>query len=407
MVSGTTIESLVYNGQVDDVTQDLNWPRPIVAGGTGANNAADAAANLGVVTGKAAMTYTETEKATARKNIYAAPLDALAYNGMQVNGSMDVSQENGTTGVNITHGTIKYVVDGFMGYLIGSGSSVQISQFPITNLPGFNNAFRMAALNNISLAGSTDLQALLQNIEGYRWSRLGFGTASAQSVTIGFWAYVDVAGTLAVSLRNDAANLSYVVDVPVVASAWQYKTVTIPGETTGTWPKNNLRAAVLTFCFGSGSANKTTANTWAAGNFVATAATTNFLPSTGQSVYITGVVVLPGTQAPTAAQSSLIMRPFDQELATCLRYYEKDPGRALCFSGNVANGSYYATTATYKVIKRTAPTSVVNFVLQSGNFSAAAPVYNYSASSFEIEVACTSSATYAYYMFSYIANARL
>jgi hypothetical protein len=39
---GTTIESARYNAFVDDVAIDLNWPRPILAGGTGAANARDA-----------------------------------------------------------------------------------------------------------------------------------------------------------------------------------------------------------------------------------------------------------------------------------------------------------------------------------------------------------------------------
>jgi len=42
VVEGTTIESAVFNGNTSDVEQDLNTPRPIVAGGTGANNAHDA-----------------------------------------------------------------------------------------------------------------------------------------------------------------------------------------------------------------------------------------------------------------------------------------------------------------------------------------------------------------------------
>src|SRR4029077_11487107 len=59
------------------------------------------------------------------------------------------------------------------------------------------------------------------------------------------------------------------------------------------------------------------------GSTVGTAATTNFFATTG-NVYITGVVVLPGIEAPSAARSSLIMRPYDQELATCQRYYWKN-----------------------------------------------------------------------------------
>jgi microcystin-dependent protein len=46
-VEDTSIESARYNAFVDDVASDLNHPRPIVAGGTGATNAADALAAMG------------------------------------------------------------------------------------------------------------------------------------------------------------------------------------------------------------------------------------------------------------------------------------------------------------------------------------------------------------------------
>ncbi len=43
-IPDTTIESTKYNINVADVEQDLNLPRPIIAGGTGANNSRDARA---------------------------------------------------------------------------------------------------------------------------------------------------------------------------------------------------------------------------------------------------------------------------------------------------------------------------------------------------------------------------
>jgi len=46
VVTGTTIESAVHNGTIADVETDLNAPRPIIAGGTGANNATAARDNL-------------------------------------------------------------------------------------------------------------------------------------------------------------------------------------------------------------------------------------------------------------------------------------------------------------------------------------------------------------------------
>lgn len=47
VASATTIESAVYNGFTHDVELDLNTPRPIIAGGTGASSADDALLNLG------------------------------------------------------------------------------------------------------------------------------------------------------------------------------------------------------------------------------------------------------------------------------------------------------------------------------------------------------------------------
>ena len=47
VVTNTTVESLIYNGFTHDVAIDLNTPRPIVAGGTGASSAAAAMDALG------------------------------------------------------------------------------------------------------------------------------------------------------------------------------------------------------------------------------------------------------------------------------------------------------------------------------------------------------------------------
>ena len=72
VVSGTTIESLVYNGQVDDVTADLNTPRPIVAGGTGASSADAALVNLGGEKAKQVVTNYDSHAFVAG-SFYSAP----------------------------------------------------------------------------------------------------------------------------------------------------------------------------------------------------------------------------------------------------------------------------------------------------------------------------------------------
>ena len=300
-----------------------------VAGGVGVNGA--------INTPTPAQTDKSTNvPTTAWVKAWAAPFDALACTGMQINGSMEVSQENGANPVAVA-GT-KYILDGFQCVLVGSGTATG-TQTAIASLPGFSYCLNFNCATVASLAGAGDVQYVICPIEGYRWARLGFGTATAQPVTIGFWVYPTVAGTLAVSLRNGpVANRSYVVDVPVTAATWQYKTVTIPGDVAGTWVTNNGAGAILAFCFGSGSSFKTPANAWTAGNLFATPATSNFFAATGVNL-LTGVVVLPGTEAPSAARSPLIMRPYDQELLTCMRYFEKSYDYATAIGAATLNGA--------------------------------------------------------------------
>jgi len=274
-----------------------------------------------------AQTLTTAQQRQARSNIYAAPFDAMSFSGMQINGSIDVSQEFGAT-VQAIANTAKYVVDGFGAAFLGAGVSASCGQYPSASLPGFPNLLLMQCTVANPLVASMDGSYFYQPIEGYRWARLAFGTASAQPVTIAFWVLPNITGTMAVSVRGGGGR-SYVVDVSVTAAVWQFKTVTIPGDVAGTWNTTSGTGATISFCFGAGSGRKIAANAWVAADGVASASTTNFFATTG-TVFITGVVVLPGNQAPTAAQSPLIMRSYDQELVTCQRYFRTVRGFVGC-----------------------------------------------------------------------------
>jgi len=293
---------------------------------------------------------------------YAAPYDAIAYSGMQINGSMEVSQERGIGGTTVTNASAA-IADVFRVDIAGTGT-VGIQQQTVAP-PGFTNSVLLNCTAINTLAGATDHQWFEHRIEGYRWSRLGWGASGAQPVTIGFWIQPPISGTMAVAVQTTVSPYrTYVVDVPVTAAAWQYKTVTIPGDVAGTWPKDNTTGAVIYFVFGVGSGRKTTANTWATqGTAVGTAATTNFFAA-GGFTYITGVVVLPGTQAPTAAQSPTIMRPYDQELVTCQRYYWK--------SSVIVDTTPAMQTTTFLTPMRTTPTitgGAAGFTVQTVDFN--------------------------------------
>jgi hypothetical protein len=310
-----------------------------------------------VVRYDAAQALTAAQQLQARQNVYAAPLDALAYSGMQVNGSADVSQELGTNAFTLISGSGKYPIDGWWaGYAHAAGTAVfQVQQQAINSLPGFSNCLTLSAPTLCAMAGAGDMACIYPSIEAYRVVRLAFGTAAAAAVTVGFWVSATVPGIMAVALRNAAGTRSCVVDVPINnAATWEYKTVTFPGDVTGSWVAAAGGAGLYVFfTFGVGSIWRGPAGVWQAAELRGTANTTNFFAANGNQINLTGVVVLPGSDAPSAARSPYIMRPYDTELVLCQRYYQK---LVWSVEGNSSGPTARITSTTAIPTMRVAPT---------------------------------------------------
>lgn len=313
-----------------------------------------------------ANSFSTAQQAQARTNIYAAPFEAMSCTGLQINGSMDVSQDIGTTLTTLVSGGNKGIMDCWTaGYTHGAGTAViKVQQVTPPGSPsfgaGFQNCVQMSSPTPMSPAAG-DYALIQQAIEGYRWSKLGFGNSAAQSVTIGFWAYATVAGTACISLRNSANNRSYPSNFNINgATTWEYKTVTIPGDTSGTWLTTNGIGAYLDFAFACGSTFQGTNNTWSATNSIGTSAIGNFFAVANNVVAITGVVVLPGTDAPTAARSPMVMRSYDSEFLLSCRYYWKSTGAYPSIAGSTfVNTAIYGIPISHPVIMRTTPTVTI------------------------------------------------
>jgi len=308
-----------------------------------------------------------------------APLDALAYSGMQVNGSMDVSQERGNTAFVIPASA--YAGD---NWVVGSNGAQNVGCYPQGNgasPPGITQ--HLCIYTNTANAAPTAANHVLiyQPIEGYRVARLAWGTANASPITLGFWVHSAArAGLASGSIRNAATSRSYPFSFTInAANTWEYKTVTIPGDTTGTWEITTGIGMFVTFAVMAGSSWLTTAGAWTAGSFLGATGTTNFVAATSDLYRVTGVVVLPGIVAPTAAQSPLIMRPYDVELQLCQRYFYKRVyanattwiGQMQAYSTAAASGKLFDLPVTM----RAAPS-----VTPGGSFA----VYNAAGSGFAV-----------------------
>jgi hypothetical protein len=274
------------------------------------------------VRGDIVQSFTAPQQAQARSNIYAAPFDALAYNGLQINGGFEVSQEVGSTGI----AAGGYFCDGwkYSAGAVGLVGTAAAAASSIFSPVGYTNGASLTVTTAVPSLATTDGVAFYTNIEGYRIARLGWGKAIAQPITIGFWTAHHRAGLYSVVVRNSGGTVrsystSYTqnaADVP------QYNTITVPGDTAGTWSVDNTTGIVLVFEVACGTAMVApSANTWLGAQYHGVSGQTNGIAATSDVFRLTGVTVLPGSQAPTAAQAPLIMRPYDQELLLCKRYF--------------------------------------------------------------------------------------
>jgi hypothetical protein len=281
-----------------------------------------------------------------------------------INGDMRIDQRN--AGASVTPSSGQYLTDRWQVVLTQSskftaqqnaGSVTRPSQF--TNYLGFTSSSAYSVV-----AG--DYFVTRQVIEGFNVADLAWGTASAQSVTLSFWVRSSLTGTFGGALQNDASNRSYPFTYSIsAANTWEQKTLTIAGDTTGTWLTTNGGGIYVTLGFGVGTTFSGTAGSWSGSNFLSATGATSVVGTNGATFYITGVQLEPGTVA-----TPFERRSYGAELALCQRYFEKSynigtsPGTNTSV-GLLANGGFYAgpnasygvrVGAQYKVSKRSAPT---------------------------------------------------
>jgi hypothetical protein len=185
----------------------------------------------------------------------------------------------------------------------------------VTPPEGFTNYLGLTSLSAYT-AGASEAFTIRQTIEGFNIADLGWGTANAKTITISFWVRSSLTGTFGGALRNDDNNRSYPFSYTIPsANTWTQISVTIVGETTGTWLTNNGRGIQVIFSIGAGATVSSTAGAWAAGSFQSATGAVSVVGTSGATFYITGVQLEVGSSA-----TSFEYRPFGTELALCQRY---------------------------------------------------------------------------------------
>jgi len=293
-----------------------------------------------------------------------------------INGAMVFDQRNAGASVTITtDGT--YTLDRWVaGRSQSSKFSVQQDSSANT-VAGFTSSLKVTSLSSYSIT-STDFFVISQYIEGLNSiADLNWGTANAKTVTLSFYVRSSLTGTFGGSLQNSSYNRSYPFTYTIsVANTWEQKTITIAGDTSGTWLATNGIGIVVNFGLGIGSTYSGTAGAWAGSDFRSVTGATSVVATNGATFYITGVQLEVGSTA-----TSFDYRPYTTELQLCQRYFQTFIINSYSYAGNTFGTNDARTTIPLLVSMRTAPTGItiigtVAFTTAGGSTNGAATFHN-------------------------------
>ncbi len=266
-----------------------------------------------------------------------------------INGDMRIDQRN--SGSAATVGS-DYTVDRFKFQEGGSGGQV-VSVQQVTDSPvGFSNSFKLTNTTASSSITADAYNMFWQAVEGLNWSDLEWGTSDAKTVTISFWVKASIAGNYSLAIRSSNNDRSYVTPYTISsASTWEYKTITIPGPTSGTFNTDNTKAIQVAFTNSMGSNYTSSGNdAWQSESKLGATGTQVALTDTINSTWqVTGVQLETGTTATPFEHLQ-----YQQQLALCQRYFSSSYGTSAVgtstWVGTVAGRNYSANSKSENVV---------------------------------------------------------
>jgi hypothetical protein len=235
-----------------------------------------------------------------------------------INPGMVIDQRNAGAAVTVNNAAaLQYSVDRFYGYGQTSDGVFTLQQdSDVPSGQGFRNSLKATVTTADASIGATQLYQIGQRIEGFNVSDFGLGTASAAQITFSFWVRSSLTGTFGGALQNGGQNRSYPFSYTIsAANTWEKKTITLTGDTSGTWLTTNGTGLEVIWGLGVGSTYLGTANAWAGSYLSGVTGQTQVISTLSATLYITGVQLERGSNA-----TSFEFRDYGRELAMCQRY---------------------------------------------------------------------------------------
>lgn len=280
-----------------------------------------------------------------------------------INGHMVVDQRN--AGASSTPSSNAYTLDRWQTNTAGGSYTVQQNAGSVTPPAGFKNYY------GVTSTGTTAANtfAIRQAVEGYNIADLDWGSSTAKTVCLSFWVRSSLTGLFSGSFLNNNFDRAYVFTYNITtANTWQYVTIPIVGDSSGTWESTNSAGLWLWFAMGVSTAKTAPSNNaWLSGDYRGASGTTNVMGTSGATFYITGVQLEEGTTATSFERENYTVTDMK-----CKRYYLSYTVASTCTSWSVNSTQNLAIG--FPVTMRATPTYKG---ILSGAWSGNTPAENY------------------------------
>ena len=253
-----------------------------------------------------------------------------------INSDMTVAQR-GTSAVTADG---SYAVDRFEAQHSSDGAFSAQQSSVVPSGADFKNSLKVQTTTADSSLAATQFLYMRQIIEGQNITHLLLGSSLAKKITLSFWVRSSLTGTFGGSFWNDGFNRSHPYTYTInAADTWEKKTITITGDTSGTWLTTNGRGLNVAWGLGVGSTYSGTAGAWAGSGLISATGATSLLGTLNATWYVTGVTLTVGDTAPVTHP----YESYSDNLSRCKRYFQKNDNGT--YSSNVTSGS--TTTNNY------------------------------------------------------------
>jgi len=255
--------------------------------------------------------------AVSRINEAGLNVNQYGNRNLIINGGMQVAQR-GTSALTSSASSDTFITDRFRisNYSDATFTGQQVADAPTD----FEYSTKVTTTGTDTSLAAGQYQRFITAIEGYNMNHLMYGTSSAKTCTLTFHVKSSLTGAFYVFGFNSAANRSIVVGYTIdSANTWEKKTLTIAGDTTGTWLTTNGAGMYFGWSLGTGTTRQTTTtDAFQAGFYMAKSDQVNVAGTNSATWQITGVQLEVGDTA-----TDFEHRSFADELIKCQRYYQK------------------------------------------------------------------------------------